>query len=205
MANTTDKNKSVLNLCMEDTFNIEDLEARKLFINYEIDSSVIDDIVYQIMRFNRQDKGKPVDDRKPIIIYINSIGGTISDGWGLIDAIITSKTPVYTVNQALCASMGFLVYLAGNKRFAMPHAEFLMHDGGTGVINSAAKARDYMDFETNQLEVMTKEYVCKYTKISPETYDEKYRVEWWFLPKEGKELGVVDCIVGEDCDLDDII
>lgn len=197
--------KSVVNLCMEDTFDLEDLEGRRLYINFGIDEMVIESIVYQIMRFNRQDKGLPVEKRKPIIIYINSIGGCVSDGWGLIDAIITSKTPVYTVNQALCASMGFLVFLAGNKRFAMPHAEFLMHDGGTGVANSTAKARDYMDFETNQLEVMTKEYVCKYTKITPALYDEKYRVEWWFLPKEGKEIGVVDYIISEDCDIDDII
>ena len=124
---------------------------------------------------------------------------------GLIDTIITSKTPVYTVNQALCASMSFLIYIAGTKRFSMPHAEFLMHDGGASVVNSTAKARDYLDFETNQIEVMTKDFVIEHTKIDVQLYDEKYRCEWWFLPKEGKTLGVVDCIIGEDCDIDEII
>ena len=126
MAETKEKNKSIVNLCMEDTFDLEDLADRKLFINDEIDGVVIDTIVYQIMRFNAQDKGKSIEDRLPIKLYINSIGGSVPDGYGLIDAILTSKTPVYTINQAMCASMGFLIFIAGDKRYTMPHAEFLI-------------------------------------------------------------------------------
>ena len=99
-----------------DRFEIEETENRRLYLNSAIDESILDSIVFQIMRFNRLDKDIPVEQRKPIVIYINSPGGCVSDGYGLIDVILNSKTPVYTVNQALCASMGFLIFLAGSKR-----------------------------------------------------------------------------------------
>lgn len=205
MAETKEKNKSIVNLCMEDTFDLEDLADRKLFINDEIDGVVIDTIVYQIMRFNAQDKGKSVEDRLPIKLYINSIGGSVPDGYGLIDAILTSKTPVYTINQAMCASMGFLIFIAGDKRYTMPHAEFLMHDGSNYAMGSTAKMKDRMDFELGELENMTKEYIISRTKITEDLYKEKYRMEWYFLPKTAKNYGVADFIIGEDCDIDEII
>ena len=101
--------------------------------------------------------------------------------------------------------MGFLIFIAGQKRFAMPHAEFLMHDGQNAAYGSTAKMKDRMDFELGELEAVTKDYIINHTKITSQLYDEKYRVEWYFLPKKAKEVGVVDCIVGEDCDIDEII
>lgn len=197
--------KSIVNLSMYDTFDLADLEDRRLYINAAIDEDVIDSIVYQILRFNREDKGKPVEDRIPIKLYMNSPGGSVVDGYGLIDAIITSKTPVWTINQAMCASMGFLIFIAGQKRFAMPHAEFLMHDGSTAGWDSTAKMKDRMDFELNEIEAMTREYIIGHTKITKKMYEEKYRVEWYFLPKLAKDIGVVDYIIGKDCDIDEII
>lgn len=199
------RSKSVLNLALEDTFDLEDLENRKLFINGEIDEFIIESIVYWIMRYNSEDKGKPIEDRLPIKLYINSPGGSFSDGYGLIDAILTSKTPVWTINLATCASMGFLIFIAGNKRYSMPHAEFLMHDGSTGYFGSSAKVADRVTFEKDELEAMNKQYVVSKTQISEQLYDEKYRIEWYFLPSAAKEVGVVDYIVGQDCDMDEII
>lgn len=197
--------KEIINYCLDDKDEIIDRENRHLYLNDTVDESIIDSLVYMILRFNREDKGKEIKDRKPIILYINSPGGNVSDGYGLIDAILTSKTHVYTVNQAMCASMGFLIYIAGQKRYCMPHAEFLMHDGSSFGWDSTAKLKDRIDFETGQLEQMTKNYIISHTKIDEATYDIKYRVEWYFLPKEAKEIGVIDYIVGEDCDIDEII
>lgn len=204
--NTTSKNnKNVINLCMEDTFMLEDLEDRRLYLNNIIDENIIDSIVYYIMRFNRQDKGKPKEERLPIKLYINSLGGSVPDGYGLIDAILTSNTPVYTINQAMCASMGFLIFIAGDQRYSMPHAEFLMHDGSSFAMGSTAKMKDRMDFELGELEEMTKNYILSRTKIDETTYREKYRMEWYFLPEVAKKYGVVDHIIGEDCNIDEII
>lgn len=196
--------KEIFNYCYGDRFDIEDLDERKLYINCGIDEDVIESAVYHILRYNRLDKGIPREERKPIMLYINSPGGSVVDGYGLIDAITSSITPVYTINQALCASMGFLIFIAGHKRYSMEHSEFLMHDGSTFGYDSTAKMKDRMEFETKQLEQMTKKYIINHTKIDEKTYDEKYRVEWYFLPDEAKEIGVVDCIIGKDCSIDEI-
>jgi ATP-dependent Clp protease protease subunit len=196
--------REVFNYCYGDKFDIEDLEERKLYINGGIDEDVIESIVYHILRYNKLDKDIPKEERKPIILYINSPGGSVVDGYGLIDTITSSTTPVYTVNQALCASMGFLIFIAGHKRYSMEHSEFLMHDGSTFAWDSTAKMKDRMEFETIQLERMTKNYIMSHTHIDEKTYDEKYRVEWYFLPDEAKGIGVVDYIVGKDCSIDEI-
>ncbi len=200
-----DNISQVYNYCYEDRFQAEDLEGRRLYLNGEIDENVIDNVVYHIMRYNRIDKGVPVNERKPIILYINSPGGSVVDGYGVIDTILLSETPVYTVNVALCASMGFLIYLAGARRYSMPHSEFLMHDGSTMGYDSMAKMKDRMEFETVQLEKMTKEYIMSRTEINEKLYDEKYRVEWYFLPNEGKSIGAIDYIIGKDCSMNDIL
>lgn len=199
-----EKAKEMINYCFSDRFNIEDLNERNLLINCQINEDIIDDVVYHILRYNRIDKDIPVSERKPIKLYINSPGGSVSDGYGLIDAILTSKTPVYTINQALCASMGFLIFIAGHKRYSMEHSQFLMHDGSTFGWDSTAKMKDRMDFETKELEQMTKNYIISRTNIDEELYNEKYRVEWYFLPDLAKSIGVVDYIVGKDCTIDEI-
>ena len=199
------KREEVYNFCWLDQFNSEDLEGRRLYLNSEVDEQCIGDLAYHILRFNRMDKGLPVEERKPIILYINSPGGSVSDGFGLIDVIITSKTPVYTVNQGMCMSMGFLIAIAGHKRFAMPHSEYLMHEGYTGVIDNMSKAKDRIDFEAGELEVAIRKFVLEHTKITEELYEMKYRCEFYFLPEMAKELGVADAIVGVDCDIDEIV
>jgi ATP-dependent Clp protease protease subunit len=188
-----------------DRFLIEDIEDRRIFINSEIDETVVDLALHHIIEFNRQDKDVPIEKRKPIRVYINSPGGTVSDGFGFIDSIINSKTPVYTINLAQAASMAFLIFIAGHKRYTMPHAEFLMHDGSTGSFGSSSKVKDRIEFESIQLEGMTKQYVISRTNIDDDLYENKRRVEWYFLADEAKAIGAVDVIVGKDCDIDEIL
>lgn len=188
-----------------DKFSIEDNIGRRVYLNCEVDETIVDDIVYHILRYNRMDKGIPTNERKPIILYINSLGGTVAEGYSLIDTILLSKTPVYTVNLASAASMAFLIFIAGHKRYSLPHSEFLIHDGSIMGHDSISKMRDRMEFETIELEKITKQYILSHTKITENLYNDKYRCDWYFLPYKAKEIGAVDYIVGEDCDIDDII
>lgn len=198
--------KSTINMNYSEVYEIDELKERRLYINSEIDDAVIDTIVFHIMNYNREDKGIDAKDRKPIILYINSPGGSVYSGYALISTMQCSKTPIYTVNQRMCASMAFLIFLAGSKRFSMCNSTFLMHDGSNGIgFESASKLRDRIEYETGQLEQHTKQFVLSRTSIDDKFYDDKYRVEWYMLPHEAKEHSICDYIVGEDCDLDEII
>lgn len=189
---------------VEDVFYLKDIKQRKIFIPTEICQETVNDAIRHIMQINREDVEIASEERKPILLYVTSNGGDVDAGFALIDVILTSKTPVYVINQGYQYSMGFLIGLAGHKRFAMPHATYLMHDGSQFIYNSGAKAQDQMEFN-KRMEDRIKEYVLSKTKITSEMYDSQMRKEWYMFADEAKELGVVDFIIGEDCTIDDIV
>ena len=104
---------------VEDIFYLKDLKQRKLFIAANISQETVEDAVRHIMQFNREDADIPAEERKPIILYVSSNGGDVDAGFELIDVIMNSKTPVYTINLGYQYSMGFLIGLAGHKRYAL--------------------------------------------------------------------------------------
>lgn len=183
---------------------MRNLQSRKLYLTEDIDECIIDNVVKHILQYNAEDKGKPIEERKPILLYCSSNGGSVDPGFELVDVILQSKTPVYTINLGYQYSMAFLIGLAGHKRFASINAKFLMHDGANFIMNSGAKAQDQMEFN-KRIEDRVKEYVLTRTKITSETYDAQMRKEWYMFANEAKELGVTDFIIGEDCTLDDIL
>lgn len=189
---------------VDELFYLKDLKQRKLFLNADVDQFSVFDIVKHIMQFNKEDKGVPVDNRKPILLYVTSNGGEVDAGFELIDVIQNSETPVYTINLGYQYSMGFLIGLAGHQRFAMPNAKFLMHDGSNFVYNSGAKAQDQMEFQ-RRIEERIKAYILSRSKITSEEYDSKLRVEWYLFADEAKEKGFVDTIIGLDCNINEIV
>ena len=189
---------------LDDLFYLKDAKLRKFYLNYGIDQDGIHDIVRHILQINAEDKEVPLEKRQPILLYVVSNGGEVDSGFELIDAIEASKTPVYTINLGYQYSMGFLIGLAGHKRFATKNAKFLMHDGSNFVWNSGAKAQDQMDFN-RRVEARIRDYVISHSKVSPEEYDSKLRVEWYLFADEAKEKGFTDFIIGEDCELGEIV
>lgn len=189
---------------LEDVFYLKDLKQRKLFISDEISEKTVGDTVRHIMQLNREDHPIPPEDRVPILLYVSSNGGDVDAGFKLIDAIQCSKTPVYTINLGYQYSMGFLIGLAGHKRYATKNAKFLMHDGTNFVWDSGAKAQDRMEFN-KKLEERMKEYILSRSKLTEEEYNSKFRIEWYMFSDEAKEKGFVDYIIGEDCDIDEVV
>ena len=189
---------------IESLFYLKDFKQRKLFLNFDIEQMSIADIVKHIMQFNKEDKGLEPKDRRPILLYVTSNGGEVDSGFELIDVIQNSKTPVYTINLGYQYSMGFLIGLAGHKRFATPNAKFLMHDGSNFIYNSGAKAQDQMEFQ-RKVEERVKRYILSRSQLTSAEYDSKLRVEWYLFADEAKKKGFVDYIIGEDCDMDEVI
>lgn len=190
--------------CLDEMFYLQDLKKRKMYLNCEITQGSVASIVRHILQFNAEDKGIAPEVRQPILLYIISEGGDVDAGFELIDAIQNSKTPVYTINLGYWYSMGFLIGLSGHKRYATKNAKFLMHDGSHFIYNSSAKARDQMRFN-DRVEERVKEHVLSLSNLDGDEYDAKLRVEWYMFADEAKERGFIDCIIGEDCDIDEVI
>lgn len=192
------------NMSIDDYFYLKDFQERKHYLTDEIYSGSVEDICKAILQYNKEDKEIDPEDRQPVLLYLDTLGGDVTEGFRLIDVIQSSKTPVYIINLGTCYSMGFIIYAVGHKRFASRNASFLMHDGSMQASGSTSKTRDYMEFN-DRIDGRCKDIVIAATNISSELYDEQLRKEWYMFADEAKELGLVDCIVGVDCDIDDII
>ena len=131
-----------------------------------------------------------------IKIFINSPGGSLTETFTMIDAIRLSKTPVYTIATGPAYSGGFFTFIAGHKKFAYPHASFLYHEGSVGNAADASKFRNFADFYSKQLNQL-KDITLKYTKITPEEYQEHIKDDWWFTAEEALKYGICDVIIGE--------
>lgn len=192
------------NSSVTDMFYLKDTIRRKFHLNDTVSQDTVADICRHIMQINHEDESILVDERRPIILYISSNGGSVPDGYQLIDAIENSITPVYTVVVGYAYSMALLIFLAGRKRFTMPNATLLMHDGSNFIWDSGSKAQDQADFN-RRLNLRIRDYILSHSKLTPEEYDAKLRVEWFMFAEEAKEKGFVDKIVGIDCRIEEIV
>ena len=185
---------------------LKDMNERRLYLSREISSlgyeeapndylSSVGQMVKFIMDCNREDADIPVEERKPIKLYINSPGGDVCEGFALISAIELSKTPVYTINIGQWSSMSFYIGITGHKRFSLPNMTFLLHDGSTGAFGSANKVQDRVDFDKRFERDVIKKHVLSHGKMSEREYDAQVRVEYYMLPVDALELGFIDEIV----------
>ena len=79
-------------------------DNRRLIINDEINNNLLESICLYILKYNQEDKDVPEDKRKPIWIILNSVGGVVNFGMGLIDCIKHSITPVYCLIIGICSN-----------------------------------------------------------------------------------------------------
>ena len=138
----------------------------------------------------------PIEERKPIKIYIDSCGGSLTDSLTIIDAIKLSKTPVITIAIGCAYSGGFFIFISGDKRYAYPHASFLFHEGSTGTSGTSSQFENYTAFYRRQLKQL-EEIVLTNTNITEEEYKDIRKDDVWYDAKDGIEKGFVDEIIEE--------
>lgn len=178
----------------------ENLQNRKIVLNETVDNNCIENVCLMIMKWNIEDKDIAPEKRKHIFIYINSDGGEVLAGSQILSCIKTSITPVDTVGMAKCASMASYILAAGHTRYCFPNTVVLYHDGETGYVSSSNKGKDIQKFYDNLEERMTK-FMVENTNMDAEFLEEIKDREYYMFPEEAKEKGIVDKIIGIDCDL----
>lgn len=151
------------------------------------------DIYQNILLWNLLDKDK--NEVEPIKIYIDSWGGSLIDGFEIIDAIRTSEVPVYTYVTGAAYSCGLMIALAGDKRFAYPHSSFLLHEGSVGSeIQDAHKFKKYAEFYNVQLKQM-KDYILERSNLTEAEYDTMSKDDNWFTADQALEKGFIDEVI----------
>ena len=182
----------------------EHLQERKIILNDNIDDGVIENVCLMIMNWNKDDKYLPEDERQPIYIYINSDGGEMIAGSQVLSSITTSTTPVITVGFGKCASMASYILAAGHERYCFENTVVLYHDGQTGYVSSSNKGKDIQKFYDN-LDVRMTKFMVEHTNMTEDFLEEIKDREYYMFADEAKEKGIVDKIIGVDCDLEEIL
>jgi ATP-dependent Clp protease protease subunit len=102
---------------------------RILFLGQEVSDSIANSLVAQMLYLDSDDNSKP------IYLYINSPGGSVTAGLAIYDTMQYVKSDVVTICVGLAASMGAFLLAAGTKgkRLALPHSRIMIHQplGGT--------------------------------------------------------------------------
>ncbi len=102
----------------------EMFERREIFCAGEIDTDQVNSLVCQLLYLSHDDP------EQPITMYINSPGGSVSDGLALIDTMNCISAPITTICVGLAASMGALIFVSGTEgqRKMLPSSRILIHD-----------------------------------------------------------------------------
>lgn len=172
-----------------------DEEQRVYWVDDQIDSSLLD-LVKMIMRCNKEDNGKPVEERMPIKVFIDSPGGDVQALYATIKAIEISKTPVYTINYCSAYSAAAILLTAGHKRFALPGTSAMFHRGSCyfggeqSVVQSTKKYFDALDKKLD-------DFLFSHTNINKKLYNKKASSDLYMDENECLKNNVIDTIVSD--------
>lgn len=174
-------------------FTIADtmLQRREIWCVGEINGESAVSLILQLHHLEHEDP------TAPITMYINSPGGSVSDGLAVLDTMCALKAPITTVCVGEAASMGALLFVSGQERLMLPNACLMIHDPLTlGISGSALE----VERKTKRL-MKTRETIARIlseaTGNTPEEILAKTSVDCYFDAKEALEFGLADRIVHE--------
>ncbi len=169
---------------------------RILFLGSEVNDSIANSLVAQMLYLDSDDNSKP------IYLYINSPGGSVTAGLAIFDTIQYVKSDVVTICVGLAASMGAFLLAAGTKgkRLALPHSRIMIHQplGGTSQRQASdieIEAREILrmkDMLNQSLADMCGQSLEKVTKDTDRDY--------FLSAAEAKDYGLIDRVIAHPTD-----
>lgn len=170
-----------------------DEENRILWLDTNIEENVFF-VTKAIFRYNRDDEGVPPEERKRILLMINSGGGVVQIGQSIIGAMEMSKTPVDTCVYCIAYSMAADIFACGHKRYMFPLTSIMFHSGsGTyqGTQSQIDAAKTFMDHELKRLF----DKVMGRTKFDTKMKNKIKREDVFLNEEEAIKWGVADKVV----------
>ncbi|NJK38323.1 MAG: ATP-dependent Clp protease proteolytic subunit [Oscillatoriales cyanobacterium RM1_1_9] len=165
---------------------------RIIFLSEEVDDGIANAIVAYMLYLDSEDQ------TKPIYLYINSPGGSVTAGMAIFDTMQYIKSEVITICVGLAASMGAFLLAAGTKgkRLALPHARIMIHQplGGTRgqATDIEIEAREIIRIRGLLNEILAERTGQSLDKIAKDT-DRDY----FLSAQESKEYGLIDQVIEE--------
>jgi ATP-dependent Clp protease protease subunit len=169
------------------------LNDRIVFLGEDVNATTASLVVAQLLYLESQDPDKDIQ------FYINSPGGSITDGMAIHDTMQYIKCDVSTICVGMAASMGAFLLSAGTKgkRIALPNSEILIHQpliGGGGLSGQTTDIKIHADHMVRTREKLTS-LLSKYTGQSLETIQKDTERDNYMTAEEAKEYGLIDRVI----------
>lgn len=166
------------------------LKDRIILLNDAIDTQLATSIVAQLLVLEAENS------EAPITIYINSPGGSITDGLAIYDVMNKIKCPVITVCVGMAASMAAFLLSCGSrgKRYCLPNSTVMIHQPIGGVQGQAAEIKIVATRILNLYDKLA-EIMSKNSFIDKETMKEALDRDNYLTPEEALKMGLVDKII----------
>lgn len=167
------------------------LKERIIFLAGEVEDHMANLIVAQLLYL------ESVDPNKEISLYINSPGGSVSAGMGVLDTMDFIKPDVRTICVGMAASMGAMILSSGakGKRMSLPHSRIMIHQpsGGTGRASAS-------DIEITALEILRikkelNEMLAMNTGKTVKQIEKATDRDSWLNSQQAIEFGIIDHII----------
>jgi ATP-dependent Clp protease protease subunit len=186
----------ITGITLDDQVATRLLHQRIIVLGTEVDDQVANRLCGQLLLLSAEDP------RGVISLYINSPGGSVSAGLAIYDTMRLIPNDVSTLALGLAGSMGQFLLTAGTpgKRFALPHAQILMHQGSAGFGGTAADVEIYAE-QLERIGSTLLRLTAEHTGQPIETVERDSRRDRWFTAEEAQRYGLIDHILDR---LDDV-
>ena len=172
------------------------LEQRIVMLGQPVDDAIANRLSAQLLLLSAEDP------KADISLYINSPGGSVSAGLAVYDVMNLIPNDVSTLAMGLAASMGQFLLSAGKKgkRYSLPNARVLMHQGSAGIGGTTADIEiqaENLEY-TNQL---MNTLIAEHTGQTKATVDADSLRDRWFTAQQALDYGFIDAVVTEVADV----
>ena len=166
------------------------LNDRIIFLGEEVNATTASLVVAQLLYLEAQDPDKEIQ------LYINSPGGSVTDGMAIYDTMQYVKCDVSTICVGMAASMGAFLLSSGakGKRLALPNAEIMIHQPSAGTKGQVTD----MAIHLRRLEIIKKRLnsiLADNTGQSLETVTADCERDNFMTAEEAKEYGLIDKVI----------
>lgn len=166
------------------------LRERIIFLGTVVDQNSANQICAQLLLLEAEDPDKDIS------LYINTPGGSVTDGLAIYDTMQYVESDVSTICLGLAASMGQFLLCAGTpgKRFALPHARILMHQPSGQMQGQAADIAIQAE-QIVYLKRMMAERIAFHTGQTIERIEADSDRDRWFTAEEALDYGFIDKVI----------
>lgn len=178
---------------------------RDLFFTTDVDHDTIAELVEAIVAIEKHDqyitKIYAVHDLvykpKEINIYIDSYGGMVYAGFGLVSVMRECTTPIHTIVTGVAMSCGFLIAISGHRRSCYADCTYMYHQLSSELVGTFKSIEDEL-VEVTRLQRHIEQITLRYTDLDAKRLRDVYltHTDLYLKATEALEYGCVDHIIG---------